>query len=473
MAPTPITPRGEAARDPELQRRLQQHLAPGYSIEHEMGGGGMSRVFMAQDHSLNRKVVIKVLPQSLAATVSVDRFRREIMLAAKLQHPHIVPVLAAGELGELPYFVMPFIEGESLRPRIQRGPLSVRETVGIMRDIARALSFAHRLGIVHRDIKPDNVLLSAGSAVVTDFGVAKAIADARNPNHVPAGSTITSIGVSLGTPQYMAPEQAAADPSTDHRADLYALGVVGYEMLAGVPPFHGRSAHELLRAQMTELPQPLSSRRYDVPVALAQLIMQCLEKSPDARPRTAADMVRVLESSEAVSGEFSAPDSVGKRRASRQRFMAAGGLVAALLAGGLWMSSRGSTAANSPAGGNALEMFWIESIGDTRDSALARTLTSDLSNALGGIQGLRLMAPVDPLALVPADTSRQSPVMRMTGTVQRENDRVRVNLRLSKIANDSTLWTGRFDGRRTDLLALEDDIATAAIEGVRKQITPP
>src|SRR3954469_4221778 len=226
MTPTPITPRGEAARDPELLKRLQDHLGAAYTVENEMGGGGMSRVFLTLDHSLNRKVVVKVLPQSLAATVSVDRFRREIMLAAKLQHPHIVPVLTAGELGELPYFVMPFIEGESLRFRIQRGPLSVRETVGIMRDVARALSFAHRLGIVHRDIKPDNILMSTGSAVVTDFGVAKAIIDARNVNQK-QGATITAIGVSLGTPQYMAPEQAAADPTADHRADIYALGIVG------------------------------------------------------------------------------------------------------------------------------------------------------------------------------------------------------------------------------------------------------
>ena len=431
-----------------------------------MGGGGMSRVFLATDHSLNRKVVVKVLPQSLAATVSVDRFRREIMLAAKLQHPHIVPVLAAGELGELPYFVMPFIEGESLRLRIQRGPLSVRETVGIMRDVARALAFAHRIGIVHRDIKPDNILLSAGSAVVTDFGVAKALTESRNAQHAGGGgSTMTAAGVSLGTPQYMAPEQAAADPKTDHRADIYALGIVGYEMLAGVPPFHGRSQHELLRAQLTEPPQPIAARRYDVPIVLSQLIMQSLEKSPDARPRSADAVARTLESSEAVSGEFASTVALGKKRALRRAgswaLVAAVGLAGLLF---LFMNFGGETAPTR----HRLEMYWLETIGTEQDTVISRTITTDLSNALAGIEGLTLVPPVDPLALLPADSTRGPATMRMAGTVQREGDRLRVNLRLSRIATDSTLWTGRYDGRRTDLLTLEDSIATAATDGVKR-----
>ena len=472
MTPTPITPRGEAARDPEMLRRLQEHLAPAYTIETEMGGGGMSRVFLAKDHALNRKVVVKVLPQSLAATVSVDRFNREIMLAAKLQNPHIVPVLTAGQLQDLPYFVMPFIEGESLRLRIQRGPLSVRETVGIMRDVARALAFAHRLGIVHRDIKPDNVLLSAGSAVVTDFGVAKALVDARNPDNAQRGSTITSAGVSLGTPQYMAPEQAAADPNTDHRADLYALGTVGYEMLAGVPPFHGRSQHELLRAQLTEPPQPLASRRYDVPIVLSQLIMQSLEKNPAARPRSASDMIRVLESSEAVSGEFAGPGAITRKRDSRRRVMALASIVGLLALGAAYLAMRPSTNA-AGTGHGGLELYWLQPIGTEHDTVLTRTITTDLLNAISSVPGLQVAAPIDPDAFVPADGTRTPVSLRMAGTVQREGDRVRVNLRLSRIANDSTLWTGRFDGRRTDLLTLEDDIAAAAAEGLRRAITPP
>src|SRR4051812_31683234 len=192
----------------------------------------MSTVFVARDNALGRTVVVKVLPYELAATVSVDRFKREIMLAAALQHPHIVPVLSSGETDGLPFFIMPFVEGESLRLRLGRGPLSIREAVSILKDVARALVYAHGRGIIHRDIKPDNILLSSGSATVTDFGVAKALSASRDPAR-PASrqATITGIGTSIGTPAYMAPEQAAGDPSTDHRADLYALGIVGYEMM--------------------------------------------------------------------------------------------------------------------------------------------------------------------------------------------------------------------------------------------------
>jgi eukaryotic-like serine/threonine-protein kinase len=451
-----------------MLRRLQEHFGAAYTIENEMGGGGMSRVFLARDHALNRQVVIKVLPLSLAATVSVDRFRREIMLAAKLQHPHIVPVLTAGEFGELPYFVMPYITGESLRVRMQRGPLSVRETVAIMRDVARALAFAHRLGIVHRDIKPDNILLSAGSAVVTDFGVAKALTDARNPQHAHAGSTITSAGVSLGTPQYMSPEQAAADPKTDHRTDLYALGVVGYEMLTGVPPFHGRSQSELLRAQMTEAPQPLASRRYDVPIVLSRLVMQSLEKNPDHRPRTADAVARTLESPEAASGEFDSPASARLRRAWQRPILLAGAALVIAAASIAYASLRGGDDARP--GSSTVELYALESLGPETDTTVTRTLTTDLANALRSVPGLQVVAAADFFGVVSPDSTRGAYTMRMAGTVQREGQRLRVNLRLSRLMNDSTLWSGRFDGRVGDLLTLEDEIAAGVTEGIRAQL---
>ena len=212
-----------------------------YIIERELGGGGMSRLFLATDRQFGRTVVIKILTPSDLDRLSIDRFRREIAVATSLQHPNIVPILSAGELGSeprIPFFIMPFVEGESLRERLLRGPLSVREAVHIARDVARALRHAHDRGIVHRDIKPGNVLLSAGAAVVSDFGVAKALLSSRQGLHGrdandararrTAHPSLTALGTSLGTPAYMAPEQAAADPNVDHRADIYALGIVLY-----------------------------------------------------------------------------------------------------------------------------------------------------------------------------------------------------------------------------------------------------
>src|SRR5688500_1957687 len=293
----------------------------------------MSRVFVARDERLGRRVVIKLLPRSVAATIAAARFKREIMLAAGLQHPNIVPVLQAGEFGTLPYFIMPFIDGEGLRARMMRGPLSIRETVTILKDVVRALAFAHSRGVIHRDIKPDNVLLASGAAVVTDFGVAKAISASRQQQGVQTSApTMTGVGTSLGTPAYMAPEQAAADPSTDHRADIYALGIVAYEMLTGAPPFHGRTPQALLAAQLSEIPAPLTSRRYDVSIPLSTLVMQCLEKEPAKRPKTANDVLRALDDPGVqVSDAFQAAEAPKQRR---RRFMeiGVGALVVAAVA---------------------------------------------------------------------------------------------------------------------------------------------
>jgi tetratricopeptide (TPR) repeat protein/tRNA A-37 threonylcarbamoyl transferase component Bud32 len=276
----------------ELLDRLRLALGDTYTIERELGGGGMSRVFVAEEKALGRRVVLKVLPQELSGAVNVERFKREIQLAAGLQHACVVPVLSAGVADELPYYTMPFVAGESLRSRItQEGQLSLTECVRVLRDVTAAIAHAHAAGIVHRDIKPDNVLLSGGYAVVTDFGVAKAITSAA------AGDSnvgLTAVGVAMGTPAYMAPEQAAAE-EVDHRADIYALGAMAYELVAGRPPFNHRTASAMLAAHLTEAPEPLETHRPDVTPELADLVMRCLAKDPADRPQTAREVLATLD----------------------------------------------------------------------------------------------------------------------------------------------------------------------------------
>jgi tetratricopeptide (TPR) repeat protein len=261
-------------------------------VQRELGGGGMSRVFLAEETRLGRHVVIKVLPPEMGAGVNAERFEREIQLAARLQHPHIVPLLTAGAHGDLLYYVMPYIQGESLRVKLAReGELPVADAVRVLREVVQALAYAHRHGVVHRDIKPDNVLLADGYALVTDFGVAKAVSASSGGGE----TSLTSIGVALGTPAYMAPEQAAADPHVDHRADIYAVGALGYEMLCGRPPFVEATPQAVLAAHLTRTPEPLARFRPNVSPLLETLIARCLEKRPADRWQTAAELVPQLD----------------------------------------------------------------------------------------------------------------------------------------------------------------------------------
>ena len=293
----------------ELRDRLQSALGDTYRVEKELGGGGMSRVFLAQEVRLGRQVVVKVLPPEMAAGVSAERFEREIQLAAKLQHPHIVPLLTAGAKGDLLYYVMPHIAGESLRARIaHERALPVGETVRILRDVCDALAYAHGHGVVHRDVKPDNVLLSGKHALVTDFGVAKAVSMSSGAKG--GEGTLTSLGMALGTPAYMAPEQAAGDPTVDHRADLYAVGAMGYELLAGRTPFGGLSPQGMLAAQVTATPDPVTQHRDSVPPALATLIMRCLAKHPADRPQTADELLGQLEAMATPTGATLSEQSI-------------------------------------------------------------------------------------------------------------------------------------------------------------------
>ena len=315
-----------------LRQKLEQHLSPSLVLGDELGGGGMSRVFVARETALARDVVVKVLHPDLAGGVNSERFRREIELSARLQHPHIVPILTAGEVDGVPFFTMPYVSGRSLRERLSQatGPFPLDEALSILRDVARALSYAHGHGVVHRDIKPDNVLLTDGTATVTDFGVAKAFSSAHGLTRAEDANTggLTEVGVSIGTPTYMAPEQAAGDPNVDHRTDVYAWGVMAYEMLSGKPPFAATSTQKLFVAHLTEPPAPLATRRLDCPPSLAGLVMQALEKDPDHRPESAGEIVRRLNDGGATSpsgvhGRVATPADLGRAAFERREWQQA------------------------------------------------------------------------------------------------------------------------------------------------------
>ena len=307
----------------------------------------MSRVFVAEEVALGRRVVVKVLAPELAEGLSAERFAREAKLAARLQDPRIVPVLAAGGVGELPYYTMPFVEGESLRARMTRAasssqPIPIAEAVSILRDIALALEYAHTHDVVHRDIKPENVLLSGRTALVSDFGIAKALAAANTTGGTP-GATLTQAGISLGTPAYMAPEQAVGD-AVDRRADIYAWGVIAYELLAGRHPFAGKmSAQQLIAAHISEKPAPVATLRADLPAALDALVMRSLEKDPGSRPQSARDIVATLDT---IAGQISggaitaAAGPAGRRRTW---MIAAAGAAVIVAIGGFLLAHRSAT----------------------------------------------------------------------------------------------------------------------------------
>jgi serine/threonine-protein kinase len=305
-------------------------------------------VFVAVDRALGRKVVVKVLPPELAAGVNRERFRREIQVAAQLQHPHIVPLLAAGEQGDLLWYTMPFIDGESLRAALERKKsFSPREVIRILHDVVDALAFAHERGVIHRDIKPANALTQGSHALVADFGVAKAISAA-----LPL-SGVTSTGIAIGTPAYMAPEQLAGDSSADHRMDIYAVGLLAYELLTGVSPFSGPSPRETLAAQLTRDPKPLHDLRAEIPRSLSTLIMRCLAKDPDERPQRADEILRELDAMTMPLGMTAqtAVDPASPLPQHRRRWLgiAAVAILAAALTGVGFVVSRERQSTSPPA----------------------------------------------------------------------------------------------------------------------------
>jgi len=447
-----------------LREQLQATLGEWYAIERELGGGGMSRVFVARDLTLGRDVVVKVIAPESAQGLSAERFAREVKLAARLQQANIVPVLAAGTSGTLPYYTMPFVSGESLRARLTSGSaLGVPEAVSILRDVARALAYAHAEHVVHRDIKPENILLSGGAAVVTDFGIAKAIVASRT---LDAGSTtgITMAGVSLGTPAYMAPEQALGDPGTDQRADIYAWGVVAWELLGGAHPFAERKTMQaLITAHVTEKPPSLTERRPEVPPALAALVMRCLEKNPENRPQSASELLASVESVN-TSRESATPPTALPQRHNRAIPIAAA-LVVAVVSVLAIQHFRHATA--TPTDKSLAVLPFTASGGDTANTYLAEGIADEVNNTLSQIPGLRIAGRSSAARFARSNGTPQEAgaVLKVAsvldGTVRREGDQIRVTAELSNASDGAVVWHDSYTRAAKDVFAVQDEIARA------------
>ena len=422
-----------------LHDSLQIALSSAYTLERELGGGGMSRVFVAEERALARRVVVKVLSPDLAAGVSAERFKREILLTARLQHPHIVPVLTTGEMNGLPFYTMPFVEGESLRVRLVRtGAMPVAEAVGIVRDVARALDFAHEHGVVHRDIKPENILLAGDSATVTDFGISKALDAARNADR---SGALTEIGFAVGTPQYMAPEQISADPDVDQRADLYSLGCVAYEMFVGEPPFAGVGPTALLRAHLVQTPQLVSATRGDVPDALCTLIAQLLAKDPANRPPTARDVLAILDGAVTPSGNVSSVALTGETK--------------------------------------SVAVLPFTNLSANPDSEhFADGLTDEIITDLSMLKTLRVISRQSAMRLKGTDKDVRTIARELgtryvlTGGIRTAGSNLRVTAQLVDATADTPLWADKYSGTLDDVFDIQERLSRQIVEALRLRLTP-
>ena len=424
----------------------------------------MSHVFLAEELALGRRVVVKVLPAHFAGSVSIERFRREISVAARLQHPHIVPLLAAGEIEGLPYYTMPYIEGQSLRARLARGELPIAETISLLRDVARGLEYAHAKGVAHRDIKPDNVLIAGTSAMITDFGVAKAISEATEH------TGLTSSGIAVGTPAYMAPEQAAADPATDYRADIYAFGTMAYEMLAGHAPFAGRSTQAMLAAHMTQTPPDITTLRAATPPALAALVTHCLEKRAADRPQSAGEIASALDQISTTGSQWTSRQS---SPTTRPRWIPATLVTAGLAAVAILIAlaiRRPSAATSESDAIRSIAVLPFENA--TRDSALDYLedgISDHVRDALNAVPGLTVKARGSSRRLLgrePREIGTKLGVGAiLQGTVSGSRSRLHVTAELVRAADENALWSSTFDGPLSEVSGVQDTL-TRAVAGI-------
>ncbi len=448
--------------------RLKTALADRYAIQEELGAGGMATVYQAEDVKHHRKVAVKVLRPELAAALGPERFLREIEVAAQMQHPNILPLHDSGEADGFLYYVMPYVKGESLREKLHReGELPVTEAVRILREVVDALDHAHGEGIVHRDIKPDNVMLSGRHALVTDFGVAKAVSEATGRQQ------LTTAGIALGTPAYMAPEQAAASQHIDQRADIYAVGAMAYEMLTARPPFVGATPQEVLAAHVTQVPDPVTKYREHVPEALSQIVARCLEKKPADRWQSAADLLPQLEPFTTPSGGIT-PTGMQPTAAvaGRRRVVGAVAAVVVLAAVtvGVWALMRGTAGPNvGLAETQSIAVLPFENVGgDPEDEYFADGMTLELIAGLGKVERLRVAGRSSVFQFkgqnVDArEVGRQLNVATvLEGSVRRSGNLLRLSASLVNARDGLQMWGATYEREDGDAFALQDEL-TAAI----------
>jgi serine/threonine-protein kinase len=430
-----------------------------------LGQGGMATVYLAHDLRHDRKVALKVLRPEVSATLGTDRFLREIRIAAQLSHPNILPLYDSGEVpaeagaGRLLYYVMPFIDGETLRTRLERGELPVAEATRLMRDVVDALAKAHRAGVIHRDIKPENILLSDGHALVADFGVARALRAA-----VDSGEHTTA-GMALGTPAYMAPEQAAGDPNVDHRVDIYAAGLVAYEMLTGQQPFAGPTPQAVIAAQITTRPAPVATRRAGIPSNLAALVMRCLEKNPAARWSSADDLLAAI-------------DGLGSTRTrSASRWMAPALVVGVLAVAGGYFALRARHPENAPlpaANQSSIAVLpFVNLSGDSANEYFSDGITEEILHSLSQLPRLHVAARTSSFQFKGKQVDlrevgdRLGVATVLEGSVQRAGASVRITAQLVDAVSGYQMWSGKFDRKLENIFAVEDEIARSIADTLR------
>ena len=448
--------------------RLAAALADRYRIERKAGQGGMATVYLAHDLKHHRKVAVKVLKPELAAVLGAERFLGEIEVTASLQHPNLLPLFDSGEAGGLLYYVMPFIEGETLRARLEReGQLSVDETVRLVTLLAGALEYAHAHGVIHRDLKPENILLQSGQPVIADFGIALAVAQA-------GGSRVTETGLSLGTPHYMSPEQAAGARDLDARSDQYALAAVTYELLAGEPPHTGPTAQAVVARLMTEQARSLRATRPGVPEAVDLAVGRALAKSPADRFDTVTAFAAALTR---PAGPTPGPSG---RRAPRRLLLPATGLAIGLAVFGVSRLRDG----RQPAGGGSSDNLRVVAVlpfrnisQDTAQGYFSAGMTEEIANQLSRVAALRVLGRAATAQYDAAEDrlqrmSRELGVGSVVdGSVRLAGGRVRIAVELTNARTGQSLWSEQYDRQLSDLFAVQDDVAHKVTAALRATLT--